>query len=822
MKPTVVKLNDGTEKLGFKQVPSPLVRALKDRSGKPVTCILDEAAFARPDVLEELNSLLDRDGGIWVQNEAGKAEFIQRPKDFRLILASNTYGYAGVNLQSEALRSRTHEIYMDFEFKAEELDRLLGFSTGAEKAPEGPLRAKAEGDEAKGASFNPATPSGSPFAPAKGKGAVRGVFGFTPKVASSPRRLETFDNPVRDKLRKAGLEGKVPEETVRELESRFAGLKNRLLGAAASMGRTGNITLELDLSTETASMQLDEPRVFRVGPDFLLKYGVEDMLTVAQHEGGHADITRIGTGYFFRSEKLRSLLNVVEDLRVNARAMDRAPGRRETYLGFLKGYYYESYKKVPTERLPKLLPHEAFLQAVMSKVYGGESPWDGDALVGPALREALPHIEKAMKSRPKEDNPEEAQVQADFAKFEEILKGEILPIYERLYQESLKEVEKRLEEAAKSGEEGQEGRGSGRGSGRGTIDPRDLSEKAKKLLEERAKRIADAHAPKGTRGDQQGQAREIYGDPEGEAGQQEGKPVGEGSGRPKKEGRKGSDRLEDFLDGRYEDNRRHQEAISKQEYSKALGGLGQLPNRVFQVFDQLLKPNTDFEYEGHFTSGSKIDVMRAVKAIHGMTTRLNVFKRKTEATGKDYRFSLLLDASGSMADKGERQRGGLGLAALFMDVFERLNLPYSLDAFHNGYIPIKGFEKGVKTAGERNALFNQMVLDTWGGGGTNLRGGITGSLKRIMAERKKDSREREFLFVLTDGEETHEEGPEIRTLCEQAAKEGVIVVGIGIGEGMETVRRNFPVYLTEKNPEKLPVLMAEFIKEYVKSQKEED
>lgn len=60
-----------------------------------------------------------------VSEDGSEYEFLKRPENFRLILASNTYGYAGVNLQSDALRSRTHEITMDFEFDAIELATLL-------------------------------------------------------------------------------------------------------------------------------------------------------------------------------------------------------------------------------------------------------------------------------------------------------------------------------------------------------------------------------------------------------------------------------------------------------------------------------------------------------------------------------------------------------------------------------------------------------------------------------------------------------------------------------------------------------------------------
>jgi len=65
-----VLFNKGKEsKIGFKHVPSELIKAIRaanaDRDGRYVM-IMDEAAFAKPAVLEEINSAIDRDGGIWV------------------------------------------------------------------------------------------------------------------------------------------------------------------------------------------------------------------------------------------------------------------------------------------------------------------------------------------------------------------------------------------------------------------------------------------------------------------------------------------------------------------------------------------------------------------------------------------------------------------------------------------------------------------------------------------------------------------------------------------------------------------------------------
>jgi len=795
LKPTQLTQADGSKKLGFKNVPSALVKALQDSDSKLAVCILDEAGFAKPDVLEELNSLLDRDGGIWVVDEKGESQFLKRKENFRLILASNTYGYSGVNLQSEALRSRTQEIFMDFEFKAEELDAILGVPrmrrSGGGSGNANPISPEGQ--------TSPATPKLKFPSPAPKQGPLslfRPVSAFT---------FNTFDNPVRDKIRGSALEKALSPELIRKLEARYAEVERRLLGAAAASGRTGDLRIEFDPNTETASLSLTEPRVFRIGAQVLLDHGVEDLLTIAQHEGGHAEISRVGSGFFFKNEKLRALLNAVEDLRVNARAMERVPGRAELYRDFLRRYYGEFPEEMSSKKFPQLFPHEAFLQAVLSKSYGDAGPWESDPRVVQALQKAMPLIQRAVESRPNEDAPDETSVQQHFSKFEKILQEDILPIYEGLYRESLQQAEAALKWGSISLSGGSGGQDS-------TIDPKDLSEAARKLLEGRAKQFADALAPKGSLGERQKQARASYN--ESRSSRDSVPPPRVTDQKP------GS--LGEFLDQRHQDWRRLQKNLIGKSYSKALTPLGKLPELVFQIFDKLLKPNTDFEFEGHFTSGPRIDVARAIKAIHGLMTQLKVFERKTEPTAKDYRFSLLLDASGSMADRGPRERGGLGLAALFTDVFERLQLPYSLDVFHDSFLKVKGFDQSLKTPSECNQLFNHLVLNSWGQGGTNLRTGIRGSLEKIRTERQRDPRDIEFLFVLTDGEETHNEGADIRSLCEEAAREGILVVGIGIGEGMQTVRQEFPIHLVEARAERLPHLLAEFIKEYARSLNEEE
>lgn len=843
-RPRILTSEDGVEKLGFEYVPAPLVLALrhaaKHRDQKTV-CLLDEAAFAKPDVLEELNSLIDRDGGLWLLSEDGeRIEFLECPDNFRLILASNTYGYSGVQLQSEALRSRTQEIFMDFEYSGTEIDTFMArfISPFAEVSlddlpdtPPGELEPALAAPAAPALSPNggittaplpiiipppgaPADPTDVPTPRAAFGGF--GVGGKPPLIryaerfaqgATTPRELNL--TPA-EQLKAAGVQ--LPDEVVALIDARFNDLSRRLLGEAVSSGRDPDISIVFDPKTKTASMSAEKPRTFKIGPFLLAKKDVEDLLNVALHEGSHADISRVGTGFFYDNKIANALLGVVEDMRVNARAMERTPGRAVSYRAMLKHDYGEQFDALKEGEFPKLLPHEGFLDALLAIEYGGDSVWLDDPVVGKALRDAAPSVAKAIAARPREANPSEESVRLHFARFETILKNEILPIYEKLVALSREELEKRQQKSGKD-------KKSDDNNGDDTMESR-----AEKISEALGSPGASGKNGKGTGKDQkdaaQGESATAPGD--------DGKPAKPQNGSQAPEGKEdqpnpndAADALKNMARARQKTENADKEWLQNNAYSDLMKDLSTLADRVFAVFDRLLKPNADPENDEHFFSGNDLDIDRAVRITMGLSTDMRAFLRPSDPQARSYRFSLLLDASGSMNRDTTRKRGGLGLAALFVDVFERLGLPYGIDAFHDKYIPLKDFSKNLKLAPKRNEFFNDVVKNVFGKGSTAIRLGMIGALDRIRKERKTNPRGTEFLFVLTDGEEEIKIGTPIREQCLKAAKEGIIVVGIGIGEGMGMARKHFPVNLVTDDPEKLPALIAEFIKRYAQAAIEE-
>jgi hypothetical protein len=99
------------------------VKALRNKTSELSICILDQAAITKPEAIEDLKTLLDQNGGIWVLKEDGsEKEFLRRSKNFRLIIV----GPSGLPSQNDPFRSQMQEIFMDFEYNAQELDVLFG------------------------------------------------------------------------------------------------------------------------------------------------------------------------------------------------------------------------------------------------------------------------------------------------------------------------------------------------------------------------------------------------------------------------------------------------------------------------------------------------------------------------------------------------------------------------------------------------------------------------------------------------------------------------------------------------------------------------
>ena len=210
----------------------------------------------------------------------------------------------------------------------------------------------------------------------------------------------------------------------------------------------------------------------------LIENSPEYIRAVALHEGSHRDITRYRPSdskytFFFQSEVMQLLLNVIEDTRVNNNVDKRFPGRgmldaiydaewpkdmgqkgeTEKGKGLLADYGVTRIK-TGEEKPKELLPYMQYAHGI---VYLWRHQEIADFIVDEEVRELitrqrplleeLSHLLPAPTEVPMPDgstyqiSPSENSKLAAMDTLIERIHNEILPDYERLVEKSKQEVE---------------------------------------------------------------------------------------------------------------------------------------------------------------------------------------------------------------------------------------------------------------------------------------------------------------------------------------------------------------------------------------------
>jgi hypothetical protein len=228
----------------------------------------------------------------------------------------------------------------------------------------------------------------------------------------------------------------------------------------------------------------------------------------------------------------------------------------------------------------------------------------------------------------------------------------------------------------------------------------------------------------------------------------------------------------------------YEEFYEQHPYRRYFDPIEAVAKEVGEAMRQILKIDTDFEWRGHYYSGERLDVRKAVDMIlkHqvGIVTEedFKLFMRKRTPTRPSHRFVLVLDESGSM--KGENQKYALQAVALFQHVLEMIRSDHAIIGFVDTADLHKDFHEKTTTGAERDRLMNE--LETAGGGGTNDLEGI------------------KLAHDLT--------GPGKK-----------LIIGIGVGPGTEAVQNVYSNYYQSPDFKNLPkVLLSILSKVYLSGQ----
>jgi hypothetical protein len=495
--------------------------------------------------------------------------------------------------------------------------------------------------------------------------------------------------------------------------------------------------------------------VFPVG--LLLSSSAEEVIAFCAHEAGHSQISRRSLRKavfktFSAKESTRLLLNAFEDSRVDNWLISVFKGikhyldiayddvlprdlSRSSYVDHLKG---EISERASTSCHPYLLyPHLEYLLGMRYYWLYGRLP---SQFMNPEVGAALTRTHGEFASIFNHYPPGRVTEQEKIRFAEEtalMVMDRILPEYENLVRLSIeklaaaiKEGQLQLKEKKCAPEE---------------MSSDEIEEEARKLLEFKAKELADKLSPKTER--REAARTEEY---RTETAEETESRVQGGKSSAERTAPVPIETLRDLIKKQRRINREQDAKVG--EYERVYRLISNLVQALSGVLENHFAKNKRPSFKGYFPSGQKPDLRRAMelsrKLSEGIPVQdadLKVFLKRRLPTQRDHKIILALDESGSM-DEPKRTSALAGLL-VFMEALDHIGMDYGVIGFSDS--PIIHKELGVKldNAGRR-VLFDEVSMCI--PGGSTADADALQLATNILKDQPEDSSR--WIVMVTDGE----------------------------------------------------------------------
>ena len=372
---------------------------------------------------------------------------------------------------------------------------------------------------------------------------------------------------------------------------------------------------------------------------------------------------------------------------------------------------------------------------------------------------------------------------------------------------------------AKDGKQGQgTGSGAGQGTDAGVPDPKkiDTTDGGRlddsKLTTEQKQRVEDIMRQIDQELDRKVKSREQRdredgaGNGNGSQGSQ-GSLGGQGAGNGRGTGQIDLPTLQKLLEQKAQTEKQVENL--KTPYEKYYAELAPLTDEMSGQLKNVLNENSDMRYVGPFRSGRKLDMRSAMQSSAryertGMYDE-NIWLRRNDPSKRDYDFVFVLDESGSMmeANKWDNLLKGLIMSA---EALEQLKVHFSVVGFSDQPVLHKEFKDKYDEAFREQMLAQ---IQRANHGGTNDSDALATALDML---RSQSSDNQKIVVMITDGQGKEQE---LREQIGLAARAGVNVIGVGIGDGMEYVKQVYPTSVTVDRINDLPYQLTDLIRDQI-------
>jgi hypothetical protein len=213
------------------------------------------------------------------------------------------------------------------------------------------------------------------------------------------------------------------------------------------------------------------------------------------------------------------------------------------------------------------------------------------------------------------------------------------------------------------------------------------------------------------------------------------------------------------------------------EYDKAYEEVADIINSLYIRLKRFFLPERHPKWRKGYPTGSRLDLTKAMQAEADPRYLEKIWERKTIPHKFDYRFSILVDLSGSM--QGEKIEETFKGVVVLAEVLEKLGIQYEIIGFSDSSKIFKEWKE--KLSKELRGKLSGMK--TWCVGGTATTEATQKAYQELLKNLGKDN----FLITLTDGQPNNAES--LKEILKKIANEKrVKLVGIGLGPDTEFVK----------------------------------
>ncbi len=261
----------------------------------------------------------------------------------------------------------------------------------------------------------------------------------------------------------------------------------------------------------------------------------------------------------------------------------------------------------------------------------------------------------------------------------------------------------------------------------------------------------------------------------------------------------------------------------KTDYDRARADVNQLINLFSDDIDRLFLPQRHPRWRGNFPIGGRLDLRKVMQAEARPELYDKMWERKTIPHKKDFKFSILIDLSGSM--RGEKISQTFRGAVLLAEALSRSGIDTEVLGFQDQLVEFKPF--GVHMDDAVRSRMNGMpkeVTNENPGGLNHASWNDDGYCVDVTARRlAKQTGKDKFLIILSDGEPAPSEAHggdewELSSIVENIRKEKrTRIVGVGLGAGTEHVKKYYPNSVVVQSVRDLPRDLAALFEDILKN-----